>query len=327
MGQEFEFGMFDCCLAEAAGVTTYAMDSDVDAIIKAADAGAALAQRLGVPKPVPHLYGFSYLHVSTLGCKVVFGPEHAEPTSLPCIHSPEDIDHLAEPEDYLRAGVVPQRLELVQRLRERRPDASLRIGHDYEGPITTAVLMMGQDFFLLAQDDPARTHRLLDFCVRSSLNFAKVIRAHQGRAFGGQWEGIPDDFAGFFNPEQFKEFVIPYWHKLYDGLKAKHRDLHSELLRPEHLPMLEELKLANFDPSVDPYLPAESLAAHCRVPYGVRIWPSVVQSRSAAELVAFYRQLASFNSNYIMFHLERLADEPKIVELLKVARELKQQAA
>ncbi len=327
MGQVFEFGMFDCCLAEAAGITTYAMDSDVDAICRAADAGAVLAERLGVPKPVPHLYGFSYLHISTLGAKVVFGPDHAEPSSVPCIHSPEDIDRLREPEDYLKAGVVSQRLDLVKRLSERRPDASRRIGHDYEGPITTAVLLMGQDFFLLAHDDPARAHRLLDFCVRSALNFARVLRAHQGRPFGGQWEGIPDDFAGFFNPEQFKEFVVPYWHKLYEGLGARRRDLHSELLRPEHMPLLEDLKLTNFDPSVDPYLPAEALAAHCRVPYGLRIWPSVVQSRSAEELVAFYRHLASFKSNYVTFHLERLADEPKIVELLKVARELKQQGA
>ena len=43
---------------------------------------------------------------------------------------------------------------------------------------------------------------------------------------------------------------------------------------------------------------------------------------SAERLVEKYRHLASFGSLYVMFGMERLADEPKISAILEVAREL-----
>jgi len=63
-----------------------------------------------------------------------------------------------------------------------------------------------------------------------------------------------DDFAGMFPPAMFNEFVVPYWEETYQGLKATRRSLHSELLRVEHLPYLEQLKIRTSDPSADQYL-------------------------------------------------------------------------
>jgi hypothetical protein len=323
MGQRFEFGFFDCLICEQAGILPYEMHTDVNAIIKAADAIVPLAGRLGVPPPPPHLYQMAYCHVSTLGCQVVNGPELKEPSAKPCLKSPADIDNLREPDDYLACGVVPQRLEVVRRLKARRPDASAHIGHDLEGPVTTAGLMLGgETFFMLPYDDPGRAHRLLDFCLRSILNYTRTLRRHQGRAFGGQTEMVPDDFGGMFPPPLFGQFVSPYWDKLYCGAGATRRILHSELLREGHLPLLAQIKIDEFDPSVDQFLPAEVVARACPVPYCLRIWPSRVRRQTADELVAFYRHLAGFKPTYIMFHLEHLADLPKIEALLKVAREL-----
>ncbi len=322
MGQRFAFSFADSLLADAAGVSHWDLHHDVDAMIAAAEAVAPVARRLGVDPPRPRMADSSYCHVSALGCEVVFPPENPEPWVRPIIRSPEDIDALAEPDDYLAAEAVRQRLALAEELKRRRADASDRIGHDYEGPVTTAVLLMGQDFFLLPTEDPARAHKLMDFCVRSAVNYTRALRRRQGRGLGPRRVGIPDDFAGIFGPRQFAEFVAPYWEKMYSALGATHRGLHSELLREAHLPFLEQLKIDEYDPSVDPYLPPEVLKRSCPVPFALRIWPSEVMSLPAGELVDLYRYRASFRPTVITFSLARLAEEEKIAALLKVAREL-----
>jgi hypothetical protein len=133
---------------------------------------------------------------------------------------------------------------------------------------------------------------------------------------------MPDDFAGYFAPEQFKEFVAPYWAQVYEGLGGQKRSLHSELLREGHLPSLEELKIDSYDPSVNQHLPPDVLARSCRVPYGLRIWPSVLQELSEQELLDKYRYLTSFGTQFIIFHMEHPDQEKKIAALLQVARQL-----
>ncbi|KPK79756.1 MAG: hypothetical protein AMJ81_12840 [Phycisphaerae bacterium SM23_33] len=181
---------------------------------------------------------------------------------------------------------------------------------------------MGQDFFMLPYDDPARAHRLLEFCVRSALNYAGTLRQHQGRPFRPGPGGFCDDFAGIFPPEKFRQFVLPYWERMYQGIQATHRGLHSELLRQEHLPFLKPLKIAEYDPSVDPFLPPEVLKKSCPVPFTLRIWPAEVMSHSAEKLVEMYRYRTTFEPTVISFHLARLSEEDKIVALLEVARQL-----
>ncbi len=322
MGQPFGFSLAESLLAEVAGLPQADLHTDVGAMIRAVDAVAELAQRLGVEPPRPHLAGLAYCHVSTLGCQVVLRRENPEPWVGPIICEPADIDRLSEPQDYLAGGVVPQRLSLAAELKRRRPDASDHIGHDFEGPVTTAVLLMGPAFFTLPLDDPARAHKLMDFCVRSSINYCRALRERQGRPFGGRPEGIPDDFAGIFGPEQFAEFVAPYWARMYEALGATRRGLHSELLREAHLSFLEQLRIDEFDPSVDPYLPPETLARRCPVPFSLRIWPSEVMSCPFQELLEMYRYRAGFHPTVITFALAHLAELGKITALLALAREL-----
>jgi len=321
-GQRYSFGLAESLLAEVAGVPQAALHTDVDAMIRAAEAIVPVAERLGVDPPRPHLAGLAYIHVSTVGCEVTISPDAMEPAVRPCIHRPEDIDALAEPEDYLSAGIVPWRLELARKLKARRPDADDHIGHDYEGPVTTAALMMGQDFFTLPHDDPARAHRLLGFCVDSALNYARALRRLQGRPFQPGPGGFCDDFAGIFGPEMFAEFVVPYWEKMYQGIQATRRGVHSELLRAEHLPFLAQLRIDEYDPSVDQYLTPETLKRSCPVPYTLRMWPAEVMSCSAEELVEMYRYRASFRPTVISFGMAGLSEEAKIAALLEVAREL-----
>ena len=324
MAVPFRFTIDSNVVAEVGGVRLYDLHTDVDAICRAHEAVAPLARRLGVAPPRPGLAGCTYVHASTLGCEVVITPQSAEPWAGPCISTPEQIDDLREPDDYLAAGIVPGRLALAAKLKRRCPGASDKIGHDLEGPVTTAVLIMGQDFFMLPYDDPARAHRLLEFVTRSAINYVKILRAHQRPPLTGGWQSMPDDFAGMFGPVQFAEFVVPYWNMLFEGLEAEQRGVHSELLRPEHLRYLTDVKLDVYDPGVNQYLTAEAVQRHCPVAYQLRLWPAQVRDHSAGELVKMYRRLASFEPVSIEFGLFDLAEEAKIAALLEVARELAQ---
>ncbi|MBU0477026.1 hypothetical protein KKC91_00440 [bacterium] len=317
--QRFSFGFSDSLLAELGGVKQDELHSSVDAIYKAYESIKPLAERMGVKSPKPRIAGFCYPHVVALGAEVVFA-EDSEPNVKPLIHSPEEIDSLKEPEDYLTNKYIQERLRISDEIRRRYPDSPSFIGHLLEGPITTAVLLMGNDFLMLPYDDSERAHKLLQFCVKSALNYAKVISKRLDKPFKSN--GFPDDFAGMFHPDMFRQFVVPYWEQLYQGLKAIKRSLHSELLRIEHLPFLEELKMECFDPGADQYLTPEQLKEHCPCKFQSRILSWHIHDLSADELEAMYLKIAKSKPYVISFSISRLEDESKIKRLLNVAREM-----
>lgn len=320
-GQPFSFGIADSAIAEAGRVKLPALHFDVDAICRAYESIRPVADRLGVAHPTPKLAGFCYAPLAGLGLDIVF-PEDSEPKALPLIGSTEEIDSLREPDDYLAADMIQKRLAAAKELKIRVPCAGTAIGHLVEGPVTTAALILGQSFFSLPYDDPGRAHKLLDFSARSAVSYANAIYERLGAPLRPGPRGMPDDFAGMFSPPQFEEFVLPYWDKLYNGLQATERHLHSELLRPAHLPFLARAGITVFDPSADQYLSPDALAEHCPVPFNLSIQSWHVRDLSASDLEDMYRRLASFKPRVISFSMERLENEPKIRRLLEVAREM-----
>lgn len=322
MPQKFAFGFTDALLTEVGQVSLRDLHFDVDAIIHAHEAVQPIADRLGVPGPRPHIAGFTYPHIASLGANIEF-PEHSDPAPSPLISSPEEIDALAEPDDYLAAPLIRQRLGALERLIERCPHAAKSIGHPYEGPITTAALILGQQFFTLPYDDPERAHRLLDFSSTSALNYARAIHDYFGAEFPPNHVAIPDDFAGIFPPRKFREFVLPYWERFFaEGREGCTRFLHSELLRPDHLPLLAEVKLDVYDPGVNQYLDAESVSRCCPCRFQFRISPAQMRDLAADDLVALYRRLSGYQPVVIAFSMNSLAEEEKARRVLEVARKL-----
>lgn len=320
-GQAFEFGFSDSLLAEVGGVTQRDLHLDVEAICKSYEAIKPIAKRLGVEPPNPRLAGFTYTHIAALGAKIAFS-EH-EPKPEPLIHSAEEIDDLEEPRDYLQADVIQKRIRVSEELKRRFPETRHYIGHLFEGPLTSAVLLLGQRFLTLPHDDPARAHRLLQFCVISTLNYARAITEYFGDILSPFMPGgFPDDFAGMFGPNMFNEFVVPYWELLYMGMKVAQRMLHSELLRVSHLPFIKQAGIDYFDPGVDQYLTPELLRAQCSARFQCRITEWEVRDLDIKALQLRYRHLAEFSPYSIMFHMTRLQDESKVGALLEVAREL-----
>ncbi|MBU0713871.1 MAG: uroporphyrinogen decarboxylase family protein [Verrucomicrobia bacterium] len=311
-------------MAKNAGISLKSTHFDIDAILKVYDAIKPFAEELGVDVPKPRLAGFGYPHVVSLGAPVEF-PEDGEPNVFPLIHTPEEIDHLKEPDDYLAAPLIQQRLKISKELVKRRSDAVPNfIGHSLEGPITTAVLLMGQDFLTLPYDDPKRAHRLLNFCTESALHYIAALHRH---CYGNAPvepgpRGIPDDFAGMLPPEIFGEFVVPYWNRIYDGLKSTERHLHSELLREKHMPFLRDLKITFYDPSADQYVTPELLKRSCPCRFMSRIQSWDLRDLTAEQLEKLYQKIAESKPYVIAFSMDDVNRREKIKRLLKLAREM-----
>jgi len=321
MGQKFHCGISERLIAKYAGIKLSQLHFDADAIIFAYEKARGIASRLGIEPPVPHIAGFGYPHVAALGCEVIF-PEDSEPKPLPLLKSPQDIDRLKEPDDYLAAPLIQKRLETLEKLLDKQPRAIKAIGHLYEGPITTAVLLMGESFLTLPYDDPERAHKLLEFSAKSAVNYANAIRKKLGIPVEPCPVSIPDDFAGMFPPKLFEEFVLPYWEIIYSGMNATERYLHSELLRVEHLPLLEKIKIDVFDPSADQYLNPEILRNNCPCKFTVLIKEWEIDNLSIEELDQLYEKYAGCGPEVISFWLCFLEHEEKIIALLKKARSM-----
>ncbi|MEN6600862.1 MAG: uroporphyrinogen decarboxylase family protein [Bryobacteraceae bacterium] len=317
--QAFEFGFTDPVIAELAGVPQRDLHFDVDAIIRGYQLAGELAVELGVPAPLPRLAEFTYTHIVALGTQVTFTEYEPKPTTL--LTSPVDIDNLCEPEDYLAASLIQERLKLAEELVRRWPGAPLFIGHLFEGPVTTASLLLGPAFFTLPYDDPSRTHKLMQFSVTSAFGYARAITRRFSGVESAFPQGFPDDFAGIIPPKLFGEFVVPYWEQIFEQLNSTERFVHSELLRVGHLPFLKDLRVDCYDPSADQYLTPGLLKQHCPTRFQLRIQDWDIANQSATELQQMYRRYSTYNPKVISFYLSRLVDVPKVKAVLEVALE------
>jgi len=321
MGQKFYCGIDERLIARYAGVTLKQMHFDADAIIFAYKKAGEITEKLGIEPLIPHLAGFTYPHVASLGCEVIF-PEDSEPKPLPIIKESTDIDNLSEPDDYLAAPLVQKKLESLENLLEEYPNAIKSIGHLYEGPATTAMLLMGEKFLTLPYDDPKRAHKLLEFSAKSAVNYANTIREKLELPIEPCPVSIPDDFAGIFPPSIFEEFVLPYWDILYLGMQATERHLHSELLRANHLPLLKKVNIDLFDPSADQYLTPKFLRDNCPCRFTLCIKEWEIDNFSIEELEKLYERYAQCKPEIISFSLCFLEHEKKIKALLRKARSM-----
>jgi hypothetical protein len=138
-------------------------------------------------------------------------------------------------------------------------DERVGLGAGIEGPITSAKLLRGQEFFTDLYLHPAAAHRLLDLVTESFIQFARANRRVRGAPEDQGGTGLCDDFAGLISPQMWPEFVVPYYERLYAAFGDGPRTMHSELLRPGHLPFLLDLGLTSFDPGQDQYLTVPSI--------------------------------------------------------------------
>ena len=168
----------------------------------------------------------AYEGVAAVGGELLF-PDAHQPmirNQGHILENPEQVDGLAVPDPWQCERFI-RHMDTWHLLRRRFPDIPIGLSAGQEGPVTTAVLLRGSQFFLDCVVDPARAHRLLSICTGTYIAFVRAVFQVTGARPGGSI-GIADDHSGNLSPAMWPEFVLPYYEQIY-GATPGSSSLHA----------------------------------------------------------------------------------------------------
>lgn len=271
----------------------------------------------GVGVPVP-----AYVGVASLGAKLVLPDDHPPMVSNLGRVLPDRDSVLA-----LRPA-VPEASEWLQRYLAMRDEMGRILGKlpplgaGQEGPITSAVLLRGDRFFLDVLDEPEVAHHLLGVVTQTYISFVRYARRINGQPETGN-TGIADDMAGMLPPSLWPEFVLPYWLRIYEELGPGRRSVHTELLRPDHLDFLGELRIEAYDPGNDQYLQVEDvirLVSYMDVSWNLHTVRDMLDG-TPETIRATYTAAVDAGMRHMMTELCRRIPRENVAAFVEVARE------
>jgi len=175
-------------------------------------------------------------------------PENEFPHAFPCIPSIERIDSLQKPRPEAD-GLLPFVLNRLRLNRHRIEGMGHKIRFSVSrGPLNIAAHIMGTTEFLMAMlTDPDRIHKMLvlitDFLVEWHDLQKKTIDSIDGIL-------ILDDLIGFIDPDQFREFGLPYLKTLYNR-KVSVKFLHNDAQWQSSAEFLPEAGINLFNMAFD----------------------------------------------------------------------------
>ncbi len=145
------------------------------------------------------------------------------PKAVHLLHEVEEIDDLVVPSP--DTGVNAKRIEYYKAMKERIGDYDIRLnGEPIElkvdlnhpgGPIPSAFGLCGANLFMWMLLDPDRVHKLLEITTKSHLQVIDYFDQLTGRD-PGHWVWAGCDTGEMISPKMFKEFVVPYYLKLWE---------------------------------------------------------------------------------------------------------------
>ena len=211
------------------------------------------------PAPAPISYG----HLISIGAPVTI-PDDGEPNVTPFVSSVDEaIDLLKERKgkDFSKNELFQHYLDLWSYLKSSFPEEDIPFsGFNHQGPVTSAVLMRGQDFFYDIYDEPEKCGEFLKLLTESTVDFIKLCRKINNQPEIQENGYIADDFASLIPPAMWDEFVVPFWNQVYESLyKGKERFVHVENLCPDHLKYLKNAKISHYQPSVSEKITLENV--------------------------------------------------------------------
>ncbi len=245
-------------LAEYAGTTLDGYYTDAGIKLRTQTEGRRIfREKFGIDTGGPHCDPPAYVGVAALGMELLYPEGHQAQTGPPILSAAAAARELSVPDDYLAAPAM----RLFVEMQERMQDISgqpVKLGAGVEGPVTEAKLLRGEDFFLDCYDHPELVRELLAVITDSLISFTRQVREHNADPLAGA-AGVADDFAGMLPPEMFDELVMPCYERIYTELAGPggRRSMHSELLKPAHLPAVARLGLAALDLGQDEHVTIE----------------------------------------------------------------------
>ena len=263
----------------------------------------------------------AYEGVRALGGELVFPRDHQPMIRNQgrVLNTPEQIDALEVPDPWQDARFqrrVRWRRELQARYGERVAGGLA----GQEGPVTTAVLLRGQDFFLDCLVDPSRAHRLMRVCTDMFIRWHLAAMEVDGRS--PDVASVCDDHSGLLGPDLWPEFVLPYYERIIEALGPNGCWMHSELLRPAHLPLLRDLGLICINLAENQYLTIQDVAdgLPC-VPFGWHILTVQEMREGTPELIKRrYREIVDQDVDEVRCELTVGTPPENIRAFLDVAR-------
>jgi hypothetical protein len=152
---------------------------------------------------VPHCPPISYGHIGCLGVPLAF-PEDSEPAVRPLFSNlHEGITFLKRKVDFSQSQLFQIYWTIHCYLKDQFPNEKFGLGgFGWEGPITTAVLLRGQDFYIDIYDFPEETKQILSLVTESCIEFVQFLRKvnHQP-LLNSQESGMSEDFASLIAPD------------------------------------------------------------------------------------------------------------------------------
>ncbi|NLZ63531.1 MAG: hypothetical protein GX902_06950 [Lentisphaerae bacterium] len=272
----------------------------------------------------------SYGHLNTLGAELLF-PEDGEVAVAPMAgNMDEAIRILRQPRDMRNSGKLPFYLDFQRRLEDAFPGEKCALIFKPEGPLTTAYLLRGMDFFTDFYDDPVTFKRMMDAIIDSLIEYHQMLADLNGKKLPAGSARIADDVAAMIPASLWPELVIPYWSRLFSALTDGKVSAHCEGLHPEQLPLLEELGLEFYDPSISPALTPELVSQHCRIPFAWLLPVFQVPQMSCDQVRQFVLRAAAAGASYLFYNissLPTLQQPEKALAFVEAANQVKEHLA
>lgn len=176
-----------------------------------------------------------------------------EEASLPhadIISSDLDVLCALSKPDVRKDGLLPF---IVNRLKNTRPQIEA-MGHEIKfavarGPLNIASFLLGTTELMLAMmEEPEKCHRI----IHTITDFLTDWIEYQMEQFP-TIDGILllDDIIGFVGDEQCREYVVPYFKKIYGAFNAKVNFLHNDAAGFVSAPYLSEMGVNLFNYSFE----------------------------------------------------------------------------
>ncbi|MFA6714922.1 MAG: uroporphyrinogen decarboxylase family protein [Victivallales bacterium] len=257
----------------------------------------------------------SYGHINTLGAELLFPDEGEVNHSTLCDTLEGGIEILKRPVEFAKAGMLPFYLEYQQKLREAFPDEKVNLVFKAEGPLTTAYTLRRDGFFYDFYDEPELTKEFLKLITESIIEFNHFLRKLAGiPEISPDGNGLADDCAAMLGPDLWPEFVLPYLEQYYRGLTTGRRSAHIEDLSPEHLPFLEKLQLASYDPSVSAKINPKIISEKNRVPFYWRLLGFCVPNLTPQDTADFVYQAVADGASGVFTYIANSMCGPEAAE-------------
>jgi len=250
--------------------------------------------------------GISYAHLAALGAYINY-PDDSQPNVEAMFDSVEEgVKWMRRGCDFAGNDLFKLYVRYNETLKDYFSDREIKLGGlGHQGPLTTAVLLRGQDFFADLYEKPDETKEFLKLVTDSVVDFCKFRNRVNGLPEKGS-AGLADDFAALVGPDMFEEFVTPYWNRYFAGLTygGKH-GLHCEGLCRGHLKFLEKSDIGHFQPSVSPKLNCNMLVEDLDITFDWLLAPFEIMRMKKDDIERWVGDVVHYNPSCVRTEMDR----------------------